>query len=93
MGGYSNQLIEDHIKCRRVDKVVYGFDRSNSWDEGGFVTVDKFALIPMNNRIVEMVSHPYKRVSTHVLLYDYIYILYINILSHMCRITYITYAE
>ena len=66
MGGYSNQLIEDHIKCRRVDKVVYGFDRSNSWDEGGFVTVDKFALIPMNNRIVERVFSPRTRGCLHM---------------------------
>jgi len=41
------------------------------------LTVDKFALIRMNNRFVEMVSLAHKKVSTHALFNDYI--LYINI--------------
>ena len=89
MGGYSNQLIEDHIKCRRVDKVVYGFSRSNSWDEDGFLTVDKFALIRINNRFVEMVSSPVQEdVYTCIIRLLYIYYILILIISmNYTRIT------
>ena len=75
--------------CRRVDKVVYGFWRSNNWDEDGFLTVDKFTLIPMNKRIIEMVLSPVQEgVYTCNIRLLYIYYILILIISmNYTRIT------